>query len=417
MTEINVIMTEKTLDKNCTGCHSCKFTCPNECISIISDKEGFLRPSTDRDRCTECGICLKHCPQNNKPELSYKEEPIVLGARYKNNTLLRKSASGGIFIGVAKRVVEMGNGVVFGCAFDENLVAKHIYVENIDDLALCQSSKYVQSDVGITFLQAKEFLDCGKTVLFSGTPCQVAGLFAFLGKDYDSLVTIDFVCKGVPSPLLFKRYITKLEERLKEKVLSYNFRFKHKATWSSTSTSHVRTKNKTKEIIWSSDPYYKTFKENYSLRESCYVCKYANLNRVSDLTMADFWGIEATHTKHYDKRGVSAVFINTDKGERYFNDVSADYDIFISCIENVASAQHNLSQPSIRPTLRSVMYEGIENDDFDIYKSPCFRYSFRQDSLLRMKAFMPSSLSKFIKKMKAKAKMLYGKDTGMVRNQ
>jgi len=194
----------------------------------------------------------------------------VLGAKNKNDALRVKSASGGVFSGIATHILETPGNAVFGCAFDENIVARHVCATDINGLPPMQSSKYVQSDVGDTYKQAKNLLENGVTVLYSGAPCQIAALYAFLGGDYDNLLTVDFICHGVPSPLLFKRYIEWLGKKMKGTIINYNFRDKTHYGWGLV--ANAKTKKRQKTFFPKMDPYYITFYNNSTLRECCYSC-------------------------------------------------------------------------------------------------------------------------------------------------
>jgi coenzyme F420-reducing hydrogenase beta subunit len=298
------------------------------------------------------------------------KKPIkVIGARYKNDTILTKSASGGVFAGVASKILETSGNAVFGCAFDENIVAKHICVTDIKDIEPLQSSKYVQSNVGETYLHTKKLLDGGKTVFYTGCPCQIAGLYAFLEKDYVNLVTADLICHGVPSPLLFKRYIDTLSEKLCEKITYYNFRSKCKQGWK----LKVKTRAKTKTMLPNFDPYYNGFLSNKAHRECCYTCRYASTQRVGDITLGDFWGVDDFHPEFYDKRGVSVVLINSTKGEQLIQEISGAFEIIDSNLENIVKYQKNLQMPSQRHKYRDVVYKDIQQLDYNIFAEKTLR--------------------------------------------
>jgi coenzyme F420-reducing hydrogenase beta subunit len=197
---------------------------------MTEDAEGFLVPHINEAVCTDCGLCAAHCPQNAKP--AFHKVQKVLGARLKNDKVLSESASGGVFSGLAIKILnEYPGSAVFGCAFDEDLVARHICVTDITNIELLQSSKYVQSDINDTYLQVETLLKSGKAVFLSGTPCQIAGLYAYIRRDYDNLYTADLFCHGVPSPLLFKRYLERLGKLYGEKITFYDFRNKDKSGW------------------------------------------------------------------------------------------------------------------------------------------------------------------------------------------
>ena len=281
--------------KNCTGCSACLQKCPKQCISMIANEEGFLYPVIDEKKCINCGLCTKVCPQLKKIKEESTEYPKAYAMRNKNTEELKQSSSGGIFKVLANYVLE-NDGVVFGVAYDENLNVNHIKVKDKEKLKLLQGSKYVQSNINNTYKEAEKELKKNKIVLFSGTPCQIAGLNSFLMKYYDNLITCDLVCHGVPSQKLFKKYIEFLSEKFKSKVVKYNFRSKNKKGWGLV--SQVETKDgKIRFVEPDFDPYYSNFLSSNTYRESCYKCYYSNCNRVSNITLADYWGINRIHPK------------------------------------------------------------------------------------------------------------------------
>jgi len=361
-------MTQITAPQDCTGCQACRLICPKHCIRMAEDDEGFQVPEIDQTLCTDCGLCVSRCPQNTRPACTQNNCRKVLGARYKDDALLLKSASGGVFVGMAKKILETPGNAVFGCAFDENMVARHVCVTDFKDIEPLQSSKYVQSDAGDTYSQAKNFLEEGKTVFYTGTPCQIAGLYAFLGKNYDNLLTADLICHGVPSPLLFKRYIHRLGKNFGGKIIYYDFRNKEKHGWGIM--TKTKTKTKTKTLIPYTDSYYNSFLENFTLRECCYRCHYGNPHRPADCTLGDFWGIENAHPAFFDIRGVSVVLVNTEKGENFFKGVAHGFEVLESTLDK--AAQTNLTQPSPRPALRDTAYSNIQ-DESSAFNAPCYK--------------------------------------------
>lgn len=193
-----------TSKEMCCGCAACEQRCPKSCIVMREDEEGFLYPQTDMSKCIDCGLCEKVCPVLNQGE---KRKPLyVYAAKNKNPQIQLYSSSGGVFTHIAEQIIQ-NNGVVFGARFDENWAVKHDYTETLEGLAAMRGSKYVQSRIGSTYQQAKDFLEAGRLVLFSGTPCQIRGLKLFLAKEYENLLTVDLVCHGVPSPEIWRQYL------------------------------------------------------------------------------------------------------------------------------------------------------------------------------------------------------------------
>lgn len=374
--------------EECTGCRMCEQSCPQSSISFQYDREGFLSPVIDERTCNYCGLCLKHCPQNSPVKLNLGN---VYAVRLKNDKVLRKSASGGAFAALANYMLEQ-NGVVFGCAYDQNLMAVHICITSKDQLKRLQGSKYVQSNTGDTFSQVKEYLAHGYSVLYSGTGCQIAGLKAFLNKDYINLITVDVLCHGVPSPLLFSNYIKWLENK-KGRLQFFDFRDKEKYGWSET--AKIISNNNTNYIKASVDPYYNAFLKGLTLRECCYKCKYARKERVSDITIGDYWGIEYVHPDFFDIRGVSLLMANTPSGAAYFKETTSEFDYIESTIEKAMAQNFHLKHPTTKPKARDYIYAGFNNGDFNRYLKSKLKIRIKQ----KIFAIIPNNLKKLIKQM------------------
>lgn len=382
------------LDRNnCTGCRMCEQICPVKAINMIKNDEGFIEPKIDKEKCIDCGLCFKRCPQLNDVKNNRLDDVRVYAAKNKNVEEQKKSSSGGIFSILANYVLE-NKGTVYGCAFNSNLVAEHIGIKSKEELYKLRGSKYVQSDTKHSFTETKKDLDDNKLVLYSGTPCQIAGLKAFLNKDYDNLITVDLVCHGVPSPKLFEKYIKYLEEKYNSKILNYEFRSKEKNGWGLTSKVLLEN-GKIKYINANLDPYYKTFLNSYTYREVCYNCKYATSDRVSDITLADYWGIQKQIPEFYDEQGISAIILNTKKGYDFFKVLNQNVIMQESDLNSVKKENHNLEYPSKREKIREKAYVNIENKKFSIYVKQDLNY--RKELKDQIKNLIPSDIKKFIK--------------------
>lgn len=311
-------MIKKICDyEQCTGCMACLNVYSKQAIHIKIDKEGFERPEIDDSLCVDCGLCQKTCPMNNHPPV-HDAKQVFSGWSLDENIRL-KSSSGGAFTEIAKIVLSKG-GVVFGCTLNKELKAEHIYVETLDELSeKLTGSKYVQSHIGDSYKKAKTFLKQGRTVLFSGTPCQIAGLRNYLRKDYDNLLTIDLICHGVPSPMLFEDYKKFMQKHENMKLTKISFRCK-KSSWiffNMTLTGHVEKSGALKTYIgnYYEDPYIRGFLRDYFLRPSCHQCHFTSTKRCGDFTVADWWGYHKTtaEDKNYACKGVSLLMTNTSK--------------------------------------------------------------------------------------------------------
>lgn len=391
--------------ENCTGCNVCRLVCPEECITMIADSEGFCAPIISKEKCIDCGLCEKKCPQNQVFESRVKEELKAFGMRLSDDKKVSSSASGGIFTGLAQMILEQG-GSVFGCAYDDNLIARHIGVSEVKDLELLQSSKYVQSDVGNTYCEAKYLLNNGKTILYCGTPCQISGLYSYLGKDInlEKLLTVDLFCHGVPSPLLFQKYLTWLGEKMSGNVIYYNFRSKKPDGWGSGYKAMAKTKSKTRTFNHTHSPYMKAFLNCASLRECCYSCTYAYaVKRPADISIGDYWGVEEEHPEKYDRRGVSAVIISTERGKRYMELAKPLFEVFKTSVEKI-SRHNTLIGPSIRPEERDVAYNHIYETTTDIFSDLPYKIrissQIKQYWLILLKKILPLKLFLVLKKIK-----------------
>lgn len=304
--------------KGCSGCHACYSACPQKCIRMTMDDEGFFCPVVNTEKCVNCGICEKVCPV-----LSNKEKEKTMSLAYacynRNEDVRLKSSSGGIFTLLAERIIDMG-GVVFGAAFDDGFDVVHKCIDNKKDLEKLRGSKYVQSTIGETYIEAKKLLDSGRIVLFSGTPCQIDGLLSFIGKDYENLYTQDLICHGVPSPKVWRKYVEYMEKNENSKFKNVYFRNK-KIGWKNFCMKIAYENNAVYTRKHGEDLFVKSFLKNITLRKSCYECKSKSLNRASDITLADFWGIELILPEMDDDRGTSLVFANSPKGQKLFNDI------------------------------------------------------------------------------------------------
>ena len=355
--------------KQCCGCRSCEQSCPHGAIMMHDNGEGFLYPSVDEELCTQCGLCIKKCPK-----LSDKNESLTgqlaIAVWLKKEEVLFKSTSGGAFAGFAESVLQ-DSGLVFGAAYDNNLSLRHISVQSGDELWRLKGSKYVESDIGSTFRDAKSLLDDGKKILYSGTPCQVAGLKSFLGKEYRNLLTVDLICHGVPSRKLFSKWLEWKGKKTGGKIIYCGFRDKD-IGGSVCLDGRVKTKTKTKTVRSMLDPYYASFIRCETYRESCYTCPYSSIrHRLADISIGDFHELKRIPKyadKPYDlKKGVSLVIVNTEKGRRFFESVKDKFDGFPVEFEDFMEIKSNVKNPSPRPEVRNHIYDGINNTDANVF--------------------------------------------------
>ena len=259
-----------------------------------------------------------------------------------------------------------------------------------------RGSKYVQSNTKNTFSEVKQDLENGKKVLYSGTPCQIAGLKNYLGKEYENLFTVDIVCHGVPSPQLFKKYINNIEDKYKGKITNFSFREKEKRGWGKNLKIELDN-GKVIQKFSDLDPYYKSFLAGDICREVCYECKYSTRNRVGDITIADYWGIEYEHPEFIDNNGISAVMLQTQKGKNMWKEIEEEIDSIPTTIEKIAKHNHNLKQPTKRNSIRNNVYKGLENKEFNTYCKE--NLYFKKKLKDRIKSLISEESKRKLKKM------------------
>lgn len=312
--------------KDCCGCSACVQKCPKQCISLKEDCEGFLYPEVDKSICIDCGLCEKVCPILHQGE---ERKPLkVYAAKNYNEEIRKLSSSGGIFTLLAEKVIKEG-GVVFGARFDENWEVKHDYTETIEGLSAFRGSKYVQSRMEDNYQKTEIFLKQGRNVLFSGTPCQILGLKRFLKTNYDRLLTLDIICHGVPSPLVWRKYLGNECIILNaDKISGISFRDKIEGWKKYSFKLDMITSNESKKVVkiepFRRNLFMRGFLANLFLRPSCYACAFRVGKSLSDITIGDFWGIHRLYPKFDDDKGVSLVLCNTHVGEKFFNEINSD---------------------------------------------------------------------------------------------
>lgn len=344
--------------EDCCGCGACMNICPKKAIHMVEDKDGYLYPEIDQYLCVQCGKCKSVCVYQNGMQRS---APIQVKAAMNLNTdQLNKSSSGGIFSVLAESVLEK-KGVVYGAGYsrkDSELIVKHLRIDSFDTLKLIQGSKYTQSVIDDAYSLVKRDLISGSKVLFSGTPCQVAGLKGFLGREYENLYTVDVICHGVPNQRQFSSFIKYFEKKYGGKVEALSFRDKAHGWSDYYIRADIRKKNgslKTKYIYCKTSAYYWYFLNSDIFRKNCYSCPYANKLRVGDITLGDFWGIEKVHSELFNKEnwknglysGISCVLVNTAKGEELYQMCQEKISSETSFFERAAQENGQLKHPSI----------------------------------------------------------------------
>lgn len=362
-----------TSKEDCCGCTSCANICPKGAITMKEDNEGFLYPVIDEKKCINCGLCQKVCPILNKKKNEKNNQKGYI-FQYKDKGIRKESTSGGFFTAIAEFVIE-NNGVVYGVSLDEQFIAKHERVTKKENLWKFRNSKYVQSDPNITFDLVKRDLDKEKLVLYSGTACQIEGLKKYLKKDFDNLVTVDVICRSVPSPLLWKKYV---EEKNKEKNIDKVY-FREKKYGYKYSNLCMHSKNNA--IVYKNgidtDPYLRAFFSNIASRPSCYNCKFKEQFHKADFTIWDCFDVNNYDKSFDDDLGTTRVLINTDKGLNIFNDLATKHRTKEIETDKLVNNFHQMFNPIKYNSSRNDFFEDLNNKDVNVVIKKYFPNKFK----------------------------------------
>lgn len=335
----------------CTGCGTCVDACPKVAIRLTKNSKGFYIPQVNKHDCIECGVCDKVCPTLNPHSSSYANRKLYRAFNL-DEKIRERGSSGSIFFAVAKYVIEK-RGCVFGVAFTEGFKLRHVKAETLEEIIPLMKSKYLQSDATGSYCQVRNELKRGRMVLFVGTPCQTQGLYNFLGGKPNNLILIDFICHGVPCQELFDRCLRNYEEKHKCKVVDFSFRQKTAESLHNCKIESVLNNGEYKsEIVSCTDyPFYNGYLKYIIFRNSCYKCRFVGADRLTDLTLGDFWGIERTGDVDDFNKGYSMVYVNSDRGAILLNNLASEMDL----------KEYDLKSPKVvnfaylKPTKRSIL--------------------------------------------------------------
>lgn len=337
--------------KDCNGCRVCALRCPKKAITMQEDKEGFLYPVIDESKCIHCGLCKKICPNHDYPNNNLVKTYIGIN---NNNEDKKRSSSGGMFYPIAKWIIKQ-KGVVFGVTYDENLVAKHDFTDNIEGLKKFQGSKYVKSDLNDSYQKVKDFLNEKKYVMFSGTPCQCQGLRTFLGKEYDKLITCEILCHANPSPKVFELYKKNVEKKYNKRITNIAFRDKKTGWHNQVPVISFQDKTDINE-----NSYFNAFVKEMINRPSCYNCHFCSSNRLSDFTIGDMWGINKIDpTIKDDDTGISLFCVNTKKGNEILKKI--DKEIYYKEVDTELAFSYNHHENVPVHKNRDKFFKGISD--------------------------------------------------------
>lgn len=343
----------------CSGCAACYSVCNHTAITMEENGEGFLFPVRHADKCIGCGLCEKVCPIEHSVYNNTSSPQVYAAFDPKERKM---SSSGGLFYTIAKYVIEQ-NGVVFGATYDENLQVRHVGVERLSDLENLRGSKYVQSYIEETFREAKRYLKEGRYVYFTGTPCQIAGLKAYLRKDYKNLITTDIVCHGVPSRKFFNQHLYHLGQKYGSKVTNYSFR--DTRFWLIREKIQLENGKVFCQHDGNRSPYLYAFGLGITYRYSCFACKFAHIPRQGDITLADYWGIGRFHPEVDNRVGVSLVLLNSSKGIDIWNKIKRNLKYVISTMDACTVYNPNVIRPTKQPKGRQYFFSELERVGYD----------------------------------------------------
>lgn len=388
---------------NCFGCFACLNICGKNAISMHENYEGFLYPQIDSELCTDCRKCEIVCPALNNIQNPNNavEKPDAFAAIHCDDQIRKDSSSGGIFSALASTVLT-DSGVVFGVSLEKDLSLRHIAIKTIEALPKLQGSKYFQAAVGSAYQQVKQELHFKRQVLFSGTPCQIAGLYGFLGgqRSDPNLITIDLICHGVPSPKVFRKYIQECENNRYGKTIDVSFRDK-RSGWKSYSVTTVMeynleeaangSKNNRKRYSKTlhQDLFMRAFLQNICLRPSCHSCDYARFPRIADITLADYWGVSHIHPEMDDNKGTSLVLLNSERGRSLWNNSLHNVKAVVTDLD--IAVRYNpgayRSQPPHKD--RQLFFQNLDSEPFNkIVQKYCKKMSLNKRILRKFKLIL-----------------------------
>ena len=367
--------------EDCCGCTACEHICPTNAIKMTPDEEGFVYPVIGQELCIDCGRCRRVCAfQNGYDNSQNLDTPNTYGVKHIDNDVRIESRSGGVFTALSDYIIDKG-GLVYGDGNDKDLRVCHKKAVSKKERNEFRGSKYVQSDLNDVFLDIANELITGKEIMFTGTPCQTAGLREYLNMKKvptQKLLLCDIICHGAPTQRLFMDYIEYIEQNKKGQIREFQFRNKKLYGWKDHRESYI-VNNKT----FSSKMYTNLFYEHSSLRPSCYNCKYTNMTRPSDITLADFWGVDEIFKGFNDNKGVSLIFINTNNGKKIFDEVKED--LIIKDCTGVSFVHPNLKEPTKRPLHREQFWKDYDAKGFKYITKKYGGYNFKSLSKRRLK--------------------------------
>ena len=374
-------------DAMCTGCKMCADICPCQAITFEENEEGFWYPVIDEDKCIHCGLCEKRCPSIQKVKSGNSSEPDVYAGWTLDEQIRYESTSGGIYYELAKSFI-VNNGYIAGCTFsDDYKSAKHIVGNDMPTLKKIMGSKYFQSDTSGIYIKLKALIDAGEKVHFCGTPCQIAAVVAFFDGIPEKLYLLDFICKGINSPLAYKAYMEELEEKYHSPITQVRMKSK-KTGWESLATQvqfqNGREYHKDRYVDWWIQGYTCG---NLFMRENCQNCQYKRLPRLADISFGDFWGIKGCESSEYEK-GISVIMINSEKGKELLQNISNGMHLELRHMEEIYAGNPYFMGQAIAHNNRKLFFSLLQNQPFSKSVKGSYTENMRQKTKRWIKYFL-----------------------------
>lgn len=378
--------------ENCCGCNACGDICAHQAITFKTDIEGFWYPEVDTSKCTDCHLCEKVCPIINIKDIKKNDYPKpnhTIAAIHKNMRVRWNSTSGGAYTAIAEAMLKQG-GYISGAVYNDGFTGVHNYVtNNPEDLDKLRSSKYLQSNAEGLFKQIKQLLTKGEKVLACGTPCQMAALRAFLRKDYENLIIVDFICRGVNSPKVYRAYLDSLEKKYGSKVVYVKAKNKELG-WRNLTRKVTFANGQSYYGVHMNDDFRRGYHTNVFCRPSCYECQFKGFPRIADITLGDFWGIERIDRNLDNNIGTSMILLNSRKGEKYFDQIKESIEYKEAPFESIFKGNGALTSSLAPATIdRESFFKDLEDKDFDYVTSKYYPKKKKEISLKnRLKNFL-----------------------------
>lgn len=371
--------------EKCTGCGACAVSCPTSSIFMRENNEGFRFPVIDESTCMECHLCEKKCPILNSADIS--SDTIAIAAKNKKNDIRLVSSSGGVFSGLAESILAE-DGAICAAKYDEDFSVVHKITDQLEEISEYRGAKYAQSQSEKCFFDIKKMLNSGRCVMFVGTPCQVAALYTYLGKEYPNLYLVDMICHGIPSPKVWTTYLSERCHLDGDDLKVAHINLRSKSTgWSkyAYSVEIFYQSGECYSVCQAQDPFMKGFTSNLFLRKSCSQCKFKGVERCSDFTLGDYWGIWEQYPEFDDNHGVSILLIHSEKGKQKWKSIESSFESKKVSIDEAIQYNPSARSSSVPHPMRDKFFERLErgNTVIELIEGLLAENETMKDSLIK----------------------------------